>query len=40
MPSLLVTVFALEVVIQIINSVGAAAINNLVCRSVALPSPA
>ena len=30
MPSLLVTIFAVELVVQLVNSVGAAAINDLV----------
>ncbi len=30
MPSLLVTIFAVELVVQLVNSVGATAINDLV----------
>jgi hypothetical protein len=36
MPSLLVVVFAIELVVKIINTVGATTINNLV-RSVPFP---
>jgi len=32
MPSLLMTVFVLQLAIHLINTLGAAAINNLVCR--------
>ena len=39
MPSLLVVVFALEVIVQIINNVGAATINNLVSSPQLLWAP-
>ncbi|KAL1838971.1 hypothetical protein VTJ49DRAFT_2016 [Mycothermus thermophilus] len=40
MPSLLVVIFAIELVVQLINTIGAATINNLIWRAyLALPTP-